>query len=94
MSGSLTSYGDDGGFVHCVSCGALAAGPCARCRKPVCGDCCVLTTGGATPWAICHDCEGVGGGSLHRGWRLVLSWFLKPILLLLAVYMVLRLLVP
>ena len=87
------SHGDDGGFVHCASCGALAAGPCARCQKPVCGDCCVLTTGGAAPWAICHDCENSGGGSLRRGWSVVLSWFLKPILLLLVAYVLLRLLV-
>jgi len=54
----------------------------------------VLTTGGAAPWAICHDCEGRGGGSLRRGWSVVLSWFLKPIALLLFVYVVLRLLIP
>jgi hypothetical protein len=54
----------------------------------------VLTTGGAAPWAICHDCESGGGGSLRRGWSVVLGWFLKPILLLLVVYVVLRLLGP
>lgn len=87
---SLMSHGDDGGgFVHCASCGALAAGPCARCRKPVCGDCCVLTTGGASPWAICHDCEK-GGSSLRRGWVVVLGWFVKPIALLVVVYLLLR----
>jgi hypothetical protein len=90
VSGSLMSQGDDGGFVHCAGCGALAAGPCARCRKPVCGDCCVLTTGGATPWAICHACEKSGGGSLSRGWVVVLGWFVKPMFLLLFVYIVLR----
>ncbi len=26
---------------RCTSCGEVAAGPCARCRKPVCGGCCV-----------------------------------------------------
>lgn len=84
------SHGDDGGFVPCASCGALAAGPCARCRKPVCGDCCVLTTGGATPWAICHGCQESGGGSLRRGWLVVLGWFVKPMALLLVVYLLLR----
>ena len=34
MSGSLLSSGDDGGFVPCAGCGALAAGPCARCLEP------------------------------------------------------------
>jgi hypothetical protein len=90
MSGALISSGDDGGFVHCAGCGALAAGPCARCRKPVCGDCCVLTTGGATPWAICHACNESGGASLQRGWGTVLGWFLKPMLALLVAYVVLR----
>ena len=90
MSGSLISQGDDGGFVPCASCGALAAGPCARCRKPVCGDCCVLTTGSATPWAICHACERNGGGSLRGNWSVVLGWFLKPIGALLLVYLLLR----
>lgn len=84
------SQGDDGGFVPCASCGELAAGPCARCRTPVCGDCCVLTTGGAAPWAICHACQRSGGDSLTRGWVVVVGWFLKPIALLLAVYLVLR----
>jgi hypothetical protein len=56
----------------------------------VCGDCCVLTTGGATPWAICHGCQKVGGGSLRRGWLVVLGWFVKPMALLLVVYLLLR----
>jgi hypothetical protein len=90
MSGSLSSSGDDGGFVPCASCGALAAGPCARCRTPVCGDCCVLTTGGASPWAICKACERGGETSLRSGWLVVLGWFIKPILALLAGYIVLR----
>ncbi|HKY35000.1 MAG TPA: hypothetical protein VJN18_03570 [Polyangiaceae bacterium] len=89
MSSGLISSGDDGGFVHCAGCGALAAGPCARCRKPVCGDCCVLTTGGAQPWAICHACNRSGGASLRRGWGAALSWLIKPIMGLLALYVLL-----
>ncbi len=89
MSGGLTSSGDDGGFVHCTGCGALAAGPCARCRKPVCGNCCVLTSGGAQPWAICHACSKSGGGSLKQGWGTVLGWLIKPILGLMVVYVLL-----
>src|SRR5689334_20231448 len=38
---------------RCVHCGRLAVGPCARCDAPVCGDCCVLTDGGARIYAIC-----------------------------------------
>lgn len=79
MSGSLLSSGDDGGFVPCAGCGALAAGPCARCQKPVCGDCCVLTEGGARIWAICLACEDRGGRSLRRGWSMVLGWIALPI---------------
>jgi hypothetical protein len=89
MSGQLMSSGDGGGFVRCVGCGALAAGPCARCRKPVCGDCCVLSTGGAQPWAICHACHDNGGASLKSGWGTVIGWLVKPILALLAVYVLL-----
>jgi hypothetical protein len=90
MTSGLLSSSDDGGFVHCAACGALAAGPCARCRKPVCGDCCVLTRGGAQPWAICHACNKSGGASLQSGWITVLGWLLKPILALLALYAVLH----
>ena len=90
MSGGLTAAGDDGGFVPCATCGALAAGPCARCRKPVCGDCCVLTTGSAAPWAICLVCERSGAGSLSRVWIVVLGWFIKPIAILCVVYLLLR----
>ena len=91
MSGSLiSSGGGDDGFVSCTGCGALAAGPCARCRKPVCGDCSVLTRGGADLWAICLACERSGGSSLSRGWLTVLGWLLKPMAALIAVYLLLR----
>ncbi len=92
MSGTLISSGggDDDGFVPCAGCGALAAGPCARCRKPVCGNCCVLTTGSAQPWAVCLACSNSGGASLSSGWRTVLGWLLKPMLGLIVVYLLLR----
>ena len=60
-------------------CGADAGGPCARCRRPVCGDCCVLTEGGVKLWAICLTCEKKGGKSLSGGWGIVLGWIALPI---------------
>ena len=83
------SSGDDGGFVPCTGCGALAVGPCARCKKPVCGDCCVLTSGSAQPWAICLACSKSSGASLKSGWSTVLGWLIKPMLGLLALYVLL-----
>lgn len=79
MSGQLISGGDGGGFEHCASCGALAAGPCARCRKPLCGDCCVITRHGATQWAICFGCEKGGGRSLRSAWIGLLLWLGLPL---------------
>ena len=76
----LLSSGDDGGSpARCAGCGAIAAGPCARCRLPVCGDCVVLTEGGAGVWAVCHDCVRRGGRSLRAGWIAALFWILVPI---------------
>jgi hypothetical protein len=46
----------------------------------VCGDCCVLTDGGAKVWAICLACEDRGGRSLRRGWITVVGWVAAPIL--------------
>jgi len=88
----LLSHGGGPADARCVSCGALAAGPCARCRNPVCGDCCVLTTGGSTQFAICFSCERRGGSSLSAGWSVVLVWILKPLAALLALMIVLYLL--
>jgi hypothetical protein len=75
----LLAYGDDGD-ARCVHCGALAVGPCARCEAPVCGDCCVLTTGGANVYAICLGCNERSGKDLRRGWLTVIGWFVTPIL--------------
>ena len=80
MSGSLQGYGDGGGFIHCAICGGDAAGPCGRCRKPVCGDCCVLTEGTSGRWAICLDCDRKGGRRIQSGWWSVSLWLLAPIL--------------
>jgi hypothetical protein len=92
VSGQLLSHGDDGGVARCTSCGDVAAGPCARCRKPVCGDCCVLTTESAGQWAICLACDRSGGRSLRSGWVSLLVFLLKPILALLLLSAVLYLL--
>ena len=91
MSGPLMSSGDGGGLARCAECGAEAAGPCARCRRPVCGDCCVLTRG-PDPWALCMSCDERGGSSLGGPWLTVVGWIAKPILALAALYVALRLL--
>lgn len=79
MSGALIPVDGGGPVARCVRCGAVAAGPCARCREPVCGDCCVLTEGGAQVWAICLACEDRGGRSLRSGWWTVMGWIAGPI---------------
>ncbi len=72
MTGQLLTAGD-GPVVRCRLCGRPAAGPCARCRVSVCGDCSVLTDGGATTFAICLTCAR-GGTSLDRPWLSLLAW--------------------
>jgi len=62
-----------------VRCGAIAAGPCARCHEPVCGDCCVLTEGGLRVFAICLSCEDRAGRSLRSGWASVIRLVALPI---------------
>jgi hypothetical protein len=76
----LHSGGDGDGFEHCTLCGALAAGPCARCGRPTCGSCSVLTKGGASIWAVCLRCDKRGGRSLRAGWGAALTWLMLPIL--------------
>jgi len=78
VSGELLSHGG-GSDARCVDCGAVAVGPCARCHDPVCGDCCVLTTGSANVFAICRRCERRGGKSLRSGWGLVALWLALPL---------------
>ncbi|HRI67587.1 MAG TPA: hypothetical protein PK156_25255 [Polyangium sp.] len=83
MSGELRLVDGGGGpTARCKHCGAQAVGPCAQCRGPVCGDCCVLTEGGVKVWAICLSCRNRSGSSLRRGWWMVLTWLVVPILLL------------
>ena len=78
----LMQHSDDGGFQHCVHCGAPAVGPCARCESPVCGDCCVLTEGGTKTYAICLECDRQRGRSLRAGWATVIGWIVGPIVVL------------
>lgn len=94
MSGELRTVGDDDDTERCAWCGAVAAGACARCQRSVCGDCCVLTTGGVRTWAICPDCDVRGGGSLRSEWITVGGWVLGLLVMVFAAavvfYLVLR----
>ncbi|HKE16671.1 MAG TPA: hypothetical protein VKB80_17480 [Kofleriaceae bacterium] len=86
MAGQLMGAGDGGGAVaRCALCGTDAAGPCARCRAPVCGDCCTLTDGGATTFAICLRCERRGGASLRPAWLGLMGWLALVLLAVAAV---------
>ena len=40
----------------------------------VCGDCCVLSDGGASTFALCTTCEKRGGASLRPGWLGLVLW--------------------
>ncbi|MBS2017100.1 MAG: hypothetical protein JST00_29710 [Deltaproteobacteria bacterium] len=73
MTGALQGAGGDG-IERCAFCSADAAGPCASCKRSVCGDCCVLTDGGAQTWAICLDCDRRGGRSLSARWSGLGLW--------------------
>lgn len=67
----------DGGLptARCVICQRRdAAGPCARCKRSVCGDCCELSTGGATTFAVCLSCIERGGASLSNAWLGLVAW--------------------
>jgi hypothetical protein len=70
---SLMSAGDPPS-ARCSHCGATAVGPCARCGRPTCGDCCELTEGGATVFAVCLACVKRGGRSLVPGYRGLVLW--------------------
>jgi hypothetical protein len=73
MTGVLQHVDDDSG-ARCVHCGALAAGPCASCHQPVCGDCSTLTEGGVRVWAICLECDRRKGRELGSAWRGLVLW--------------------
>jgi hypothetical protein len=81
---SLLSSGDPPS-ARCSHCGAVAAGPCARCHRPTCGDCCELTEGGATTFAVCLACVKHGGKSLAGAYRDLLLWLGTGILGLAAI---------
>jgi hypothetical protein len=72
VSDGLQIAGDD--VERCALCGRPAAGPCATCKRMVCGDCSVLTEGGVQTWAICHGCDRRGGRSLSSAWRSLGVW--------------------
>jgi hypothetical protein len=89
--GSLIPVGD-GPVARCKLCGKTAVGPCARCKGAVCGDCCELTDGGATTFAICLTCVKRGGSTLMPAWLGLLGWLALIVLPLAAVAVALRLL--
>lgn len=91
MAGELRTIGDDGPE-RCSFCSADAAGPCASCRRSVCGDCCTLTEGGANVWAICLECDRTKGRSLSRAWRGFGLWLLGVLLVLAAIVVLLEVL--
>ena len=70
---SLHSNGD-APAARCKICGREAVGPCARCRAMVCADCCELTDGAATTFALCSGCARTGGATLASAWRGLLVW--------------------
>ena len=72
--GSLIPVDDGPPVTRCKLCGKTAVGPCARCRASVCGDCCELTEGGATTFALCLSCVKRGGKSLAGGWLGLVAW--------------------
>ncbi len=89
---SSLHHADDPPVVRCALCRARdAAGPCARCKRSVCGDCCELTTGGATTFALCLTCVRRGGASLAGGWGGTLLWLAGIIAVLAAIAIALAL---
>jgi hypothetical protein len=85
---------DDGPpITRCAICRVRdAAGPCMRCKKSVCGDCCELTTGGTTTFALCLSCVKRGGTSLASAWLGLLGWLGLIMLALIGVGVALRML--
>ncbi|MBX3228588.1 MAG: hypothetical protein KIT84_08040 [Labilithrix sp.] len=93
MAGALQSSGDDG-VERCAFCSADAAGPCASCRRSVCGDCCTLTEGGAKTWAICLECDRKKGRSLRGAWSGLGVWLLGLLVALATIVALLEWLAP
>ena len=85
---ALQVAGDDS-VERCCRCRRRpAAGPCARCRDLVCGDCSVLSSGGASLFAICTGCAA-GGSSLRRPWMGFVMWLGGIVVVLAAIAAVL-----
>lgn len=81
---SLQAIGDPPA-ARCKLCGTRdAVGPCARCRSSICGDCCELTDGGATTFALCLTCVKRGGSTLAPAWAELLKWLALVIAVLVA----------
>jgi len=80
---------DNSGPLRCSFCSNDAAGPCATCARPVCGDCCTLKAGGVRTWAVCLDCDRHGGRSLMHVWKPVLAWVFVVLLVLFLVVVLL-----
>ena len=79
---SLVPVGGGVPDAKCAFCTRTAVGPCARCRRAVCGDCCELTDGGATTFAVCLKCAKHGGTSLAPAWFDLLKWIGAIVLIL------------
>ena len=82
MGGQLQLVDGDGPQ-RCSFCSNEAAGPCASCERPVCGNCCTLTEGGVKTWAICLECDRKKGRSLAGAWG-SFGLFLVAILVVMA----------
>jgi hypothetical protein len=75
----MLQHSGDGPVATCVGCGVQAVGPCARCHAPLCGDCCIISEGGAKKWAVCASCADKGASSLSSGWTNLVLWIMAPI---------------
>lgn len=84
MSGQLQTVDGDSP-ARCSFCSNEAAGPCASCDRPVCGDCCTLTEGGVRTWAICLECDRKKGRSLGGAWGGLLTFVITILAVLGAV---------
>lgn len=58
----------------------------------VCGDCCTLSTGGATTFAVCSGCAKRGGASLGTAWMGLLGWMALVVGVLVAIGVVIAML--
>lgn len=72
MTGGL-AFDGGGPVARCALCPRPASGPCARCRRAVCADCCELVHGGAGTFALCLACARSGRG-LGRPWLGLVGW--------------------